>query len=143
MKRFFIFAVLVAAGFGCAHHKETGATNPDLIVRATAEEWRSSSPGEDELTEHGVDLTIEMNNSLSNIRFLYTIYNGRKSFPATVDSTASNNLSVQARILYESSLMAQTSDRTNLSDRLVFQNSDGETDYIPVNSWIENPVSYR
>lgn len=144
MKPHFIFLTLMLFAFsGCAQQKNAGTENPENIIRAVAEEWRSASPVEDEFTEHGTDLTIELNNYLSGARFSHIIYNGRKSFPATVDTTENNTLLIQARVVYESEMLARTSNQSDLTDRLVFQYKYGETDFIPIQSWTEKPLSYR
>jgi len=143
MKQLFIFCLILLFGIGCAHQKSVNHKNPDPVLRAEAEEWRSSAPGEDDFTEYGSDLTIELGDQLNGAQFRHIIYNGRKSFPVTVRSTENNTLLVQARVIYESDLMTETSARSELTDRLVFQDENGKTDFIPIHSWTEKPLTYR
>lgn len=143
MKHLFIFFALILFGFGCANQKSANTENSESIVSAEAEEWRSSPPGEDEFTEHGTDLTIKLNNKLGEVRFSHIVYNSRKSFTVSVDSTENNTLLIQGRVIYDSTLLSETSERTELADRLVFQDIDGNTDFIPIHSWTELPLSYR
>jgi hypothetical protein len=144
MKRLFIFFALIPIAFsGCAQQKTTLAENPDTIIRAEAEEWRSTPPGEDDFTEHGIDLIIEIPIEWSDHTFNFIVYDGRKSFPVAIDSTKQNTLLIRARVLFNSVLLAETSERTNLTDRLVFQKANGETDFIPIHSWTQKPLSYK
>lgn len=143
MKQIFIFFLFLQFGFGCAHQKSANPENPEAVLRAEAEEWRSSAPGMEELTEHGIDLTVELKDQLSGVQFLHVIYEGRKSFPVTVQTSESNTLLVKARVIYESDLLAEPSDHLDLSDRLVFQDENGTYDFIPIHSWSKKPLSYR
>jgi hypothetical protein len=143
MKHLFIFFLFLLSGFGCVHQKSASHENPELVLRAEAEEWRASAPGMDELTEHGTDLTIELQNRFSGAQFIYMIYKGRKSFPVTVQTTGSGTVLVKARVLYESDLLAEPSGRSDLSDRLVFQQENGTYDFIPIQNWSRKPLSYR
>lgn len=143
MKKLFIFLSILFFGLGCAHQKSVNPDNPEPILRAEAEEWRASAPGQNEFTEHGVDFSIELQEEFSDIPFSFIIYDGRKSFPATTETTESGTVLVHARVLIESDLLAETSVRSDLTDRLVFQTEDGTTDFIPVNSWIQKPLAYR
>jgi hypothetical protein len=143
MKQLFIFYLLLLFGFGCAHQKSANHNNPNLVLSAEAVEWRSFAPGEDDFTEHGVDLTIKLSDQFNEAQFRYVIYDGRKSFPVTVHTAENSTLWVQARVIYESDLLADTSTRSDLTDRLVFLDEDGTTDFTPIQSWTEKPLSYR
>lgn len=143
MKQLFIFYLLLLFSLGCAHQKPANHENADPILRAEAEEWRSSAPGEDDFTEHGTDLTIELRHPFNGAEFIHVIYNGRKSFPVTVQSTENSTILVQARVIYESDLLADTSDHSDLDDRIVFLDGNGNTEFIPIHSWTKQPLSYR
>lgn len=143
MKQIFIFYLFMAFGFGCAHQQPLNQENPDLVLRAEAEEWRSSAPGVNELTEHGTDLTIELSDQFAGGQFMHIIYSNRKSFPVTVDTTENNTILVQARVIYTSDILAETSEQSNQTDRLVFQTDEGNIDFIPVLTWSKKPDSYR
>src|SRR6056297_1514872 len=143
MKQLFIFYLLLLLGFGCAHQESVNHQNSGLVLRAEAEEWRSSAPGTNDFTEHGTDLTMELSNQLNNAQFSYVIYNGRKSLPVTIDTTEDKTLLVQARVIYESDLLSETSARSGHTDRIVFQDKNGKTDFLTIHSWTEKPLAYR
>lgn len=143
MKQLFILFLFLLSVSGCVHQKSGSHGNPEPVLLAEAEEWRASAPGIEELTEHGTDLTVELQNRFSDVQFIYMIYKGRKSFPVTVQTTESGTVLVKARVLYESNLLAEPSGRSDLSDRLVFQDENGTYDFIPLHSWSRKPLSYR
>lgn len=143
MKHLFIFCLILLFGIGCAHQKSANHKNPEPVLRAEAEEWRSSPPGEDNFTEHGSDLTIELRDQLNGAQFGHIIYNGRKSFPATVQPTENSTILIKARVIYKSKLLTETSEHSNQFDRLVFQTEEGTIDFIPIRSWTKKPLSYR
>jgi len=143
MKQLFIFFLLLLFGFGCANKKSINHQNSGLVLRAEAEEWRSSAPGTNDFTEHGTDLTIELSNQLNGAQFRHIIYNGRKSFPVTVDTTKNYMLLLHTKVIYESELLSETSSRSDLSDRIVFQNENGKTDFLTIYAWTKKPLAYR
>jgi hypothetical protein len=143
MKPLFIFLLFSMLGLGCTQQQSLNRDNPTQILSAEAEEWRATIPGYEEFTEHGTDLTIELNHQFTGVQFLHVIYNGRKSYLPAVQTTENKTTIVQARVIYSSEILSETSDKSNQADRIVFQTEEGNIDFIPIPSWTKRPLSYR
>ena len=146
MKSPFIFsACLFLFIGGCASsNNHSQADEESLIISSSYQHWYATAPGESEFSERGIDLWLELQHNDKIYRPEYIIFNERKSFPAEVNKPSDDEgqFLIKARILLESSLFAEKSQMTELSDRLVFRDEEGELQYVEISSWERLPDRY-
>lgn len=138
MKAAFILVTsLLLLLLGCASTENTASSRNMLVENATFNSWsRPPSSGSD-IPERGIDITVTIKNWPQGYMPHYIVYNKRKSFNASIADSSENRVIIEARIIQASSVIAETSESTEASDRLVFATSEGEKGYIEINNWQE------
>jgi|GEM_PF-649183 len=141
MKSSIIFpAILFLLICGCAStnkNNEMQTEKNSLFISSSYQHWFATAPGESEFSERGIDLHLELHQNKKIYRPEYIIFNERKSFPAEVSQPAvdEGKILINARVLLESSLFAEKSKQTDLSDRLVYRDESGELHHIEISNW--------
>lgn len=88
-----------------------------------------------DIPEKGIDLTVTVQNWPQGYSPEYLVYNKLKSFKAAIADSSARQVTIKARIIRTSSVIAETSASVELSDRLAFSNTDGEQGFIEINNW--------
>lgn len=132
MKNHFISITLVLFIIGgCASSKQGVPPDTEFILSGTYQFWFASAPGEPDITERGVDIILELREDVSLADPLHLIFNELKSFSLSriqSDDGESPN-KIEATILLESSMLNETSERVQLSNRVVYRDGDGNEQY--------------
>lgn len=105
------------------------------VVDATYEQWSEPPAAGSEIPEKGTDLTITVRNWPEGHTPQYLVYNGRKSAAATISSQKDTTVVITGRIIRTSGMLVETSKSVDVSDRLVFADSNGDTGFIEIESW--------
>lgn len=136
MKRTFIFLIILSCFLAACSSSQNIASPPKMeIVNATYSQWSKPPRAGSDIPERGVDLTIRIRNWPQKYKPAYLVYNKRKSLSATLVDSANNSVTITARIVRASSVLAETSESVTVSDRLVFLNPDGDTGFIKIDNW--------
>ncbi len=148
MKSPIIFSICLLLFFfgGCAFSdKLLEADEESPVISSSYEHWFSTAPGETEFSERGIDLRLELHQNSKIFRPEYIIFNERMSFPAEVSwpDDDEDKIVIKARILLESSLFSEISRQSELSDRLVFRDDEGELQYVEISNWERLPDRYN
>ncbi|MGF1670333.1 MAG: hypothetical protein ACFCU6_07790 [Balneolaceae bacterium] len=105
------------------------------IVEAVYTEYNEVSPVRSDVREQGFDLSLFVRNWPEGANPDYLVYRQRKSFPAELTGNSDNGVVIEARIIVRSAVMAEVSERIELSDRLVFIDRNGNSDFIEIQNW--------
>lgn len=120
---------------GCSSSKDTMTEEKMKVVSATFEQWSDPPPAGSDIPERGTDLTITVRNWPQSYSPKYVVFNKRKSLSVSIADSSANQATIKARIVQASSMLAETSESINVSDRLVFTRGNGNTNYIEIESW--------
>lgn len=132
---FILLTSLLLLLLGCASTENTASSKNMLVENATFSPWsQPPSPGSD-IPERGIDLTIAVRNWPQGYEPRHIVYEKRKSFGAEITDRTESEVIIEARIIQASSVIAETSESTEASDRLVFATPEGEKGYIEINNW--------
>lgn len=145
MKTPFIFiTILFLFVSGCASSNQQAKAEDSALIAGNYQHWFATTPGESEFSERGIDLLLELHQHSKIYQPEYIIFNERESFPVEVSQPEGEDgkLLIKARILLESSLFAEKSQKAHLSDRLVFRDEDGELHHIEISNWKRLPDRY-
>ncbi|MEL7833173.1 hypothetical protein [Fodinibius sp. Rm-B-1B1-1] len=133
----FITPILLFSS-GCSSTENTVSNQNIQILNATYDNWSRSPIGSSDVPEVGTDLSVTVKNWSSDFTPQHIIFNNRKSLSATISDTLDNNIIITGRIIRTSSKLPKTSDSTEKSDRLVFSDSDGNTNHVLIEDWQRN-----
>lgn len=136
MKAAFILATsLLLLLSGCGSTQNTASSKNMLVENATFKPWSQPPSAGSDIPERGIDLTLTIKNWPQGYEPQHIVYSNRKSFNAEITSRTEAEVIIEARIIQASSALAETSESTEASDRLVFINSEDKTGYIEINNW--------
>ena len=138
MKKIFIplFAILLWVG-GCSHTKNTTQEGKMHISRAEYKKWTEPPIQNSDVPERGTDLFVTVEHWPQDATPAYIIYHNRKiSQPEITDSTDTGTL-IQARTIDLSTVLVdkRETQKTDLSDRLVYATAKGDTSFIEIEEW--------
>jgi hypothetical protein len=137
MKTLFIFALtFFVFATACSTFRETAVDDPIELEKAEYHNWATALPGGTDGTERGTDITLTFSEWPEDYTPGYVIFQKKESFPAEIEKTEENRAVVTARIVHESSVLAEVSEAVFLSDRFVFNRPDGEAGYIEIEEWV-------
>lgn len=105
------------------------------VVNATYSHWSEPPPAGSDIPERGTDLTIAIRNWPKGYKPEYIVYKNRKSLNAVIDDSTQTPVVITGRIVKASSMLVETSKSTEVSDRLVFSDPDGDTGFIEIKNW--------
>jgi len=143
MKRKFIFILLISIlVWSCKSSEPPKESTSGQPFEITVQHWFANPDSDSNFTERGIDVTIIFHEGDRTLTPEYVIFNDRKSFTPIITPTVENFYKIEARIILESSLLQQISERVNQTNRLVFTNSDGEYLYIEFKEWETLPNRY-
>lgn len=113
------------------------STNEDSmqVVNATYKKWSEPSPVGSDVPERGTDLTVSVQHWPDEYTPQYIIYEKRRSHGATIADTAGVTVFIDARIMKTSSVLQETAKGVDLSDRLVYTNTEGDTTFVEIEDW--------
>ncbi|WP_234572559.1 hypothetical protein [Rhodohalobacter sp. 614A] len=120
--------------FGCSTAKEASIEGLE-VIQANFRHWSEAPLVQSDVRERGTDLALIVNGLPDGANPEYIIFRKKKSFPAEITDTTENGVRIQARIIMRSSVLAETSETVDKSDRLVFRNADGKSSYIEIEEW--------
>jgi len=110
--------------------------NSDIeIVQATYEDWSEVSPVESDVREQGTNLELTVRNWPEGAVPEHIVFRNRKSFSAEITDTIDSKIKIEARIIRRSAVLSERSESVELSDRLVYTGSDGESDFVEIEDW--------
>jgi hypothetical protein len=134
MKQLFIFAtiVLLCAVASCRAQHELSHNEESISAWVEYSYWSVPVPGSPELEERGIDLIITTNAWKEEYEPLYVIFDQRKSFLPEVEEVNKPTAVLRARVVLDSQLLDVVSEKSDLSDRLVYRRSDGTEGYIEI-----------
>lgn len=135
MKVFFILSVSALLLTGCSSSKDTADKENMQVINATYEQWSEPPPAGSDVPERGTDLTIRIQNWPDGYVPQHIIYNSRKSLSASVTDSTVDSVEITGRIIRTSAVLRETSETIDLSDRLVFTDSGGDTSFVEISEW--------
>ena len=143
MKHKFIFVILIgSAMLSCKTTEPSNESTFEQPFNLTVQHWFAYPDSDSNFTERGTDITIYFHEDDLTMTPKYVIFNERKSFPPMITPTTDNIYQIEARIILESSLFQDISEKINQTDRIVFTDSDGETVYMEFREWETLPDRY-
>lgn len=120
---------------GCSSSENVTNKENMQVISATFKQWSDPpSPGSD-IPERGTDLTITVQNWPEEFSPKSIVFNNRKSLSTVISDSMSDKVVITGRVIRMSGLLKEKSERVNLSDRLMFVNAEGETDFIEITNW--------
>lgn len=134
MKQLFIFTAiaLLCAAVSCKTQLELTQNEDGDEATALYSYWSVPVPGSGELEEKGIDLIITINHWKNEYEPLYVIFDERKSFLPELEELVNSSAVIKARVILESQLFEEVSEKSDLTDRLVYRRSDGSEAYIKI-----------
>ncbi len=136
MKVTFIIGVsFVTFFYGCATSRQPSEENGIEIIKAGFRHWSEASAGQADNRERGTDLELVVANWPERAVPHYIVFRKMRSFPAEISDTTDAGIQIIARIVRSSALLAETSERVELSDGLVFTRSNGRPGFIEIEEW--------
>lgn len=136
MKNSYIFLLTITLFLlGCSSSENTSKNKSMHVVNATYEQWSEPPAAGSEIPERGTDLTITIRNWPEGYIPQYIVYDGRKSAAATISNQKDTTVIIRGRIIRTSSMIVETSKSVDVSDRLVFTDSKGDTGFIEIENW--------
>jgi len=139
MKLFIIIHFLNLTIFtSCANSEKPVTDHSPMVLKAEYKNWNDDPVSDSDVRETGTDLTLQLKNWPQDFEPEYIIYNGRESFPASIAEQSEGVTKIKARIILRSSVMSETSEKSSLTDRLVFTDRGGNVNYIEIDRWERN-----
>lgn len=123
---------------GCSSSKNASNKENIEIVNAKFNNWSEPPSANSDVPERGTDLTVTVKNWPDDFAPEYIIYKERKSLSATISDTVDGNPVISGRIVRSSSKLTETSETVSESDRLVYNDDQGEQEYIEIEEWISS-----
>ena len=120
---------------GCSSEEKLLLDHNTEIVQASYKHWSEAPPVQSDVRERGTDLEIVVKNWPEELEPKHVIYRKIESFPVEVTDSTEAGLTMKARIIRSSAVISETSNRVELSDRLVFTDSDGKTGFMEIKKW--------
>lgn len=143
MKLKIIFIILLSSVmFSCKATESSEESKSEQPFNVTVQHWFANPDSDSNFTERGTDITIYFLESDFAMTPEYVIFNERRSFPPMITPTAENVFQVEARIILESSLFQEVSEKVNQPNQLVLTNSDGEEVRMEFQEWETLPNRY-
>lgn len=124
---------------GCSSAKQGAKEKVLKITTATYQEWREAPLTGSEVPEVGTDLTVMVENWKKGYVPAFVVFRGKKSVSAEITNVlnAKGRVIIHAKIIRSSSVLTEKSDITEVSDRLVYANPNGDTEFIEIREWKE------
>lgn len=119
----------------CSSGEKLMIDNDINITQAEYIHWRDAPATQSGVPERGTDLELIAESWPEEAEPRHIIYRKMRSFPAEITDTTETRVVIFARIIRSSAVLEQTSDRVELSDRLVFTTADGKTKYVEIDEW--------
>jgi len=136
MKITFIFLLLPLFFLaGCSSPKYTVSPQNMEVVTANYRVWSEKPSAGSDIPERGIDLQVIIKNWPENYEPDYIVYNQRKSVSSEITEQSRDTTVIKAQIIQASSVLVETSETENVSDRLVFTDAEGNKGYLPIENW--------
>jgi len=136
MKITFIFLLLpLFLLAGCSSPKYTISPQNMEVVSAKYQLWSEEPTAGSEIPERGIDLWVVIKNWPEDYEPDYIIFNQRKSVSGEISEQSGDTTVIKARIIQASSVLVETSETVDVSDRLVFTSAEGHKGYLPIEHW--------
>lgn len=126
------FFMLLAA---CSTGERLIADHNIKITEASYNHWSNRPPVQSDVRERGTDLRLIVENWPEGAEPKHIIYRKMKSFPVEIEGTTETGFTIEGRIIRTSAVLSETSEQVEKSDRLVFTNADGKTQYVEIKEW--------
>jgi len=130
-----IFFIVTFFMCQCSATNKSSNKKQMKVVNAYYKNWSKPPLSDSDVPEKGIDLRIQLDDWPEEAKPMHIIYNGRTSFPAEIDDSTANKVTIKARIIINSSVLNETSEKTSKTDRLVYRTSDSTITYLPIKSW--------
>ncbi len=105
------------------------------VVNATYKKWSEPSPVGSDVPEKGTDLTVSVQHWPDDYTPLYIVYDKQRTDSASIANTAGVTVFIKGRIIRTSSVLQNTAEGADLSDRLVYTNAEGDTTFVEIEEW--------
>jgi len=106
------------------------------LINATYKHWSHPPSASSDIPERGTDLTITVRNWPEKYTPQYIVYNKWRSSSAQISQKSDSTMLITARIIRMSAMLQKKKSETvDLTDRLVFKDDDGNTQFIEIDSW--------
>lgn len=126
------FILLLA---GCTIFKNTAQNGKMQIINAGYNNWSEPPLNGGDVPERGTDLAVIVKNWPQGAMPDYIVYQNRKSLHPRLSDTTDIGVVINARIIRASSVLTQTSEKVDVSDRLVYTDTEGEMQFIEIEEW--------
>ncbi len=101
------------------------------VTNATFEHWSHPPSSGSDIPERGTDLKVILRSLPEDYSPEFFVFNNRKSFPVTVQESDTAWV-ITGRIIRSSGMLDEQSEPLDLSDRLVYINSKGESGFVEI-----------
>jgi len=132
---FIIFSCMVIIISGCMSTKNTNSYKNIELLDASYTEWNELSPVKSDVRERGYDLKLKFREWPEDIEPQYIVFRNWKSFTAGISGNTSGDVIITATIITRSAMLENRSIESDVTDRLVFTNSQGVLDFIEIVNW--------
>lgn len=120
--------------FSCSTTKEASIHGLE-IVEAEFKHWSEAPLVESDVRERGTDLELLVKNWPDGATPAHIIFRNKRSFAAEITDTTETGVQIKARIIRSSSVMSETSETVDKSDRIVFILAEGKSRYMEIEEW--------
>jgi hypothetical protein len=132
----YLFALLMMIA-GCSTSQKADHNKNPHIVKAGYHHWSHVPLQGSTVPENGTDLALIVKNLPAGAKPATIIYHHRKSFQPVITDTTKAGIVMSARIVIASSVLHDLSEKTDRSDRFIYQTADGATNYIKIEHWTQ------
>lgn len=138
MKSSFIILVSFFLILGCSELKDLTDGENFEIVSAGYDHWREAPVQGGDVPEVGTNLAVIVRDwPEEGYTPKFIVFNGRKSSPVEISLRRGDEVVMNATIIRSSSLINNTSEEVNVSDRLAYIGPDGEAGFLEIEEWVE------
>jgi hypothetical protein len=130
----YLFPLLIIIA-GCSTSRKAAHHKKPHIVKAGYHRWSHVPIHGSTVPEKGTDVALIVKNLPQGATPTSIIYQHRKSFQPNITDTTKTGIVMSARIVIASSVLHDTSKKTDRSDRLIYQKADGTTHSIKIDHW--------
>lgn len=143
MKTLFIFLSLFFLFAACSSTEKTANSEQFALISAAYYNWTASIPDGSGGMERGTDIILTLAGWPDDYTPGPVIFRNKQSFSAAIEEEEEVYVILRASIIHESAVLMGVSERSDLSDRFIFEKPDGETVHIEISDWEKLPDRYQ
>lgn len=128
----FLMTILFA---GCSTSQNTAGQNNMQVINATFKHWSHAPSVGSDIPERGTDLRVTIKSWPEYYSPEFIVFNSRKSMPAEITRKDDSIWVITARIIRSSDKLSERSEKMDVSNRLVYSDTNGEEEVLEIFNW--------